>query len=159
MKPSLIATLLFATAFAACTGSHKAQDYSVIEDKYCNLTELNYLEVSDTIHRTQNGNIEGGVKANGKAIFSDKISLDSIGANLSAGNKVFIDQRTFRMVKVSREYFENFNKMRAALCNLVGGLKSGILSESEFKSKAAEQYLEINRLFAGLDQQPQKKSS
>ncbi len=151
MKFALTLLLIPSIIFTSCPGAKKAQNYSVIEDKYCKLTELNFQEVSDTIHRTQNGNVEGGIVVNGKEVFSDKINFDSVRANFQAGNKVFLDQKTFRTVKVSQEYFERFNQMRAAMCNLVAGLKSGILSEAEFKNKAAEQYLAINALFAGLD--------
>jgi hypothetical protein len=144
----LITALIAFGFFCSC---NNANDFSIWSDKYCKLERLEYQEVEDTARVTTNGNIEGGVVANGKIIATDKINLDTLKAYLNAGQKVFINQSTKRIVKVSQDFYEQYNKNRTSLCQIVEGVKSGIISSDEGKKRAEQEYLDMVRFFSGMD--------
>jgi hypothetical protein len=126
------------------------ENFSVWKDKYCKLERLEYQEIEDTSRITNNGNVESGVRANGKFIATDKINLDTIKAYLNAGQKVFVDQTTRRVVKVSQEYWEQYNSQRARLCDIVGGIENHAIESTEGKREAEHLYLDLVSFFAGI---------
>ncbi len=135
-----------------------SKDYSIWSKKYCKLERLEYQEVTDTVSVTKSGKIEFGVKANGKVILGDKINLDSVRANLDAGRKVFINQDTKRIVKVSEEFYEQYSNKRASLCQIITGVKEGIIQSKEGKIRAENEYLDLVRFFSGIDNESKKKN-
>lgn len=141
-------------AFISCHSS-KNSTSSIFKGDGCSLERLEYQEVSDTIHRTKNGGIEGGVTANGKAIISDKINIDSVKAYLNAGNKVFISQTTFRTVKVSQDFWEKYNSSRKNLCDALEAMKKSNNFSPEAKKRAENIYLDIVEMNAGLEKKSQ----
>jgi len=147
--------LLIALVTISCSQTKKI---SLMTKKYCKLERLELQEISDTTRVEKNGEFKSGVIANGKVILTDKISIDSIGAQISGGNKVFIDQRTFRTVKVSQEFYEEYTKNRTSLCQIMEGVKSGIISTNEGKIRAENIYLDMVVAFSGIKTQEEKKS-
>lgn len=150
--------LLFCLTTMFIISCGPTKDISIWSKKYCNLERLEYQEVTDTIRRTNDGGFEGGVKANGKVILSDKINLDTVAAYLKGGNKVFINQTTFRAVKVSQGFYEKYSQNRASLCQIVEGVKSKIISSKEGKSRAETLYLDMVYMFSGLREQDEKEA-
>lgn len=143
------------SVFFSCNSTKKI---SIWSKKYCKLERLEYQEVTDTVRVTKNGKLEAGVKVNGKVIVDQNISLDTVKAYLESGNKVFINQSTMKVVKVSQAYYEQYNKNRASLCQIVEGVKSGIISSKEGKLRAEKEYLDMVRFFSGLSAEDEKKS-
>lgn len=125
-------------------------DQSDIWKGDCSLERLEYQEITDTIHRTKNGGIEGGVAANGKLIYSDKINVDSVKAYLNAGNKVFISQTTLRTVKVSQDFYEKYTTRRESLCQVLAAMKKSNNFGRESKKRAETMYLDIVEMNSGL---------
>ena len=138
--------------FISCATTKKN---SIWSDKDCKLERLEYQEITDTIHRTVNGGVEGGVTVNGKAIISDKINLDSVKAYLNAGNKVFISQSTFKTVKVTQEFYQKYSDNRAFLCQTMELMKlKGVSAET--KAEAEKVYLDIIKMNSGLNNEKKK---
>src|SRR5450432_3054728 len=140
--------IVLVVIFSSC-----GPDYTLWTKKYCLLERLEYQQITDTISRRKESGIEGGVKVNGKAIFSEKINLDTVNAELKAGNKVFINENTFRTVQVSQEFYQKYNENRSYLCDLIDGMKSGIISTDTGKARAEAMYLDMVQMFSGLDKQ------
>lgn len=118
--------------------------------KYCKLERLEFQEIYDTVSVKRKGEFQSGIIANGKVILTDKISLDSVGAQIKAGNKVFFDQKTFRTVKVSQDFYEEYTKNRTSLCQIMEGVKSGIISTDEGKRRSENIYLDMVVAFSGI---------
>lgn len=152
-KQILIAILVVVCAAAGILiyqSFKKPENFSIWKDKYCRLERLDYQEIQDTARITNNGTFESGVKANGKFIATNNINLDTLKAYLNAGQKVFVDQTTSRVVKVSQEYWQQYNSNRARLCEVVEGVESGLISSAEGKKRAENLYLDLVSFFAGI---------
>lgn len=139
---------LFLLFFYSCKEN---KSNSLWSNQDCDLERLEFQEITDTIHRTKNGGLEGGVMINGKIVFNDKINLDTIKAFLNAGDKVFISQTTFKTVKVSQEFYEKYNSTRAFLCQTMAAMKSKDVSP-ETKARAEEMYLDLIEMNSGLSE-------
>lgn len=135
----------------SCSRNSTNKDIEIWSKKYCKLERLDFQEVTDTIKVKKNGEVSGGVIANGKIILSDKISLDSVGASIRAGNKTFIDRSTLRIVKVSQDFYQNYASNRKSLCDLMEGIRNGIVTSDDGKKRAEKLYLDIVESFSGLE--------
>ena len=149
----LISTLLLVIS---CSVTKRA---SLWTKKYCNLERLEYQEIIDTVRISKENGIESGIKTSGKFILTDKLKLDTISANLKAGKKVFINQNTLQIAKVSQEFYENYTKNRTALCQIMEGMKSKVISSKEGKLKAEGLYLDIISMFSGINDDEKKSRS
>lgn len=141
---------LFSCGTSAKTSNSTASAWT---KQGCSLERLEYQEVTDTIHRTRNGKIEGGVSANGKAIISDQINVDSVKAYLNAGNKVFVSQTTFRTVKVDQKFYQDYTNNRSFLCQTLELMKlrgrKAVMPET--RARAEKIYLDIIEMNSGLN--------
>lgn len=122
----------------------------------CNLDKLEYQEITDTISSFKSGDLQTGVKANGKLYLNSKLNIDTLGANLHNGDKVFINQKTFKTVKVSQAFYEKYAVNRESLCQIAQGIKTGVIKTEEGIKKAENLYLDIISMFSGLRAQDEK---
>lgn len=147
--------ILIALLVLSCSQTKKV---ALLSKKYCKLERFEFQEISDTVSVKRNGEFQSGIIAKGKVILTDKISIDSVGAQISGGNKVFFEQKTFRTVKVSQDFYEEYTKNRTSLCQIVEGVKSGIISTKVGKRRAENLYLDMVHAFSGIKTQEEKKN-
>lgn len=135
------------TTFFACKSTQKA----LYSSKNCGLERLEWAEADDDFEKKKNGDVNANINLNVDTLNSG-IPLKGTGSVEIGGElKTFIHKKTKKKVNVSQEFYEQYSKSRSALCSIYEGLENGTINSNQGKREAEVLYLEIVRMFSGLE--------
>jgi hypothetical protein len=117
---------------------------SIYSSQSCGLERLEWQEVT--------------TKKNKRTNTDTNLELEGSGQNLvgkakgavNSDIKVFKNTQTNKTVSVSKEFYEDYSRKRAALCDIYKGISDGTIKTESGKVRAETLYLDIVALFAGI---------